>query len=97
MFPDSGNATVYENDRGDPSLRTVDFRSVLHGHEMLPLLMTEEKRIEVRQKADQRAFELGLRQFIEILPKDCRRPALDIDRCEVGLLACPDLASLRER
>ena len=97
MFPNSGGAAVYEDYRGYPSLRAVDFRPVLHGHEVLLLLMAEQKRIEVRQKADQWAFELGLRQFIEILPKDCRGPALNVDRREAGLLARLDLARIRER
>ena len=59
MFPDRGGAAVYENYRGYPSLRTVDFRLVLHGYEVIPLLMAEEKRIKVRQEADQWVFELG--------------------------------------
>jgi hypothetical protein len=90
-------APVYEDYRGDPSLRAVDVLAVLHRHEVLPLLMAKEKRIEVRQKADSRAFEPGLRQFVEILPKDCRRPAFNTDRREAGLLARPDRAGLRER
>ncbi len=51
VFPNSSSAAVYENHRGDPSLRAIDFRLVLHSHEVLPLLMAEEKRIEVRQEA----------------------------------------------
>src|SRR5262245_10425487 len=96
LRPYRTGATVYMNHRGDPSLRTVDLRPVLQRYEVLPLLMAEEIRIEVRQEADERALERSLRQCIEILPKYCRRAAFNIDRRNGGLLACPDLTSVCE-
>lgn len=66
------------------------------GTVVLALRMAEEIRIEVWQEADKRAFERGLRQCIEILPKRCRRPTFHSDRRNGGLLACPDLTSDRE-
>src|SRR5262245_48857926 len=96
LRPHRTGASVYERHRGGPYLRTVDLRPVLQRYEVLPLLMAEEIRIEVRQEADEWAFDLSLRQCIEILPKHCRRPAFNIDRRNVGLLACPDLTSVRE-
>ena len=41
---------------------------VLHRYEVLPLLMPDEKYIEIRQKANQWAFEPGLQQVSEIFP-----------------------------
>jgi hypothetical protein len=99
MFPDRSHAAIDEKDRGDPPLRTVNLRPVFHEHEVLPLLMTEQKRVEIWQEADQWALKLGLRQFIEILPKDGRLPALHANRREIGLLArktCPDFTGLCE-
>ena len=70
---------------------------VLHSHEMFPLLMPKEKRIEVRQKADLWAFELSACQFVEICSKDRGHPTLDIDGRQICLLTGPDLAGLRKR
>jgi hypothetical protein len=43
MFPDTDDTSIYKNDRGDPALGAVDFRSVLQSDKVIPLLMTEEK------------------------------------------------------
>ena len=70
---------------------------VVHGDEVCPCLMSEEKRIEIWQKTDQGPFELGLCQCVEVSSKDRRLPALDTDGREISFLATPDLASPRER
>jgi hypothetical protein len=97
-FPKGSDTTIYQDHRGYPSLWTEDFRLMFELHEMLPLPVTEEKRVEVWEETYERTFERGICQFIEIFPKDCRCPTLHIDSCEVGLLARlarPDLTRLR--
>jgi hypothetical protein len=97
MFPDGSHAAVNQNDRRDPALSPVDTRMVLLSHKVLSIFVSKEKRIEVRQKAGQGSFHLGLLQRSEILSKHVRRPALHNHRHNRGLLASPDLTSIRER
>ncbi|HEX5810273.1 MAG TPA: hypothetical protein VFY25_16500 [Anaerolineales bacterium] len=94
MFPDSREAAVDEDYGHYPALRTIDTGSVLGCHEVRPLLMSQERRIKIRQKADQGAFEVGLHQIIEILAKDRLLPARNIDRYEMCPLVRSNLTSI---
>src|SRR3989449_8902126 len=96
VAPHTHGAPIYENYGGDPPLRSVDALPVPHGDEVLPLPGAEEKRIEVRQKADRWPFEPDPRELTEVVSKDRRPPTVDTHRCDVRFLARPDLASIRE-
>ena len=94
--PHTHGAPIYENYGGDPPLRSVDALPVPHGDEVLPLPVAEEKRIEVRQKADRWPFELDPLELVEVVPKDRRPPTVDTYWSDVRFLARPDLASFSE-
>src|SRR2546422_3616508 len=94
--PHTHGAPIYENYGGDPPLRSVDPLPVLYGDEVLPLLVADEERIKVRQKADRWLFEPGPLELTEVVPKDRRAPTVDTHRSDVRFLARPDLASIRE-
>ena len=87
MLPDRGHAAIDEDDRGDPSLGAVDMRPVPARHEVLPVSVTEEICIEIRQKANMGTIQPGICQSIQILPKNGCPPALNADRGDAGLLA----------
>src|SRR2546428_1730583 len=94
--PHTHGAPIYENYRGDPPLRSVDALPVPHGDEVLPLLVAEEERIEVRQKADRWPFEPGPLELREVLPKDRRAPTVDTHRSDVRFFVRPDLTSIHK-
>src|SRR2546425_638727 len=92
--PHTHGAPIYENYRGDPPLRSVDALPVPYGDEVLPLLVAEEERIEVRQKADRWPFEPGPLELREVLPKDRRVPTVDTHRSDVRFFVRPDLTRI---
>src|SRR2546427_4664192 len=94
--PHAHGAPIDENYWGDPPLRAVDPLPVPHGDEVLPLPVTEEERIEVRQKADRWTFELDPLELAEVVPKDRRPPTVDTHWSDVRFLTRPDLASFSE-
>jgi hypothetical protein len=96
VLPDRSDAAVHQNCRRYPPLGTVNSRSILRGHQVLPLPVIEQERIEIRQLADQPLVEPGMHQRTKIPTEDLRPPALDIDMGEAGLPARPYLTRLLE-